>query len=153
MVFTLDIDTIIKCAELLLDASKEDVHKYQDLIATIYNDKLKVDKPTFEFVQKTLAAVKEYMTVKYKMLNKAEVYSINTSQTILPINSHQRMQKYSTFSGNHIIGIPIIISQVDKMAYISTEEALEWHMVNGFSPCNDGSLSIFNIGISKYLKS
>ena len=151
----MDIDAIIKCAELLRDASKGDFQKYQDLIADIYSDKLKAEKPTFEFVQKILAAVKEYLTVKYKMINKAGDYSIHTSQTILPINSHQRMQKYSTFSGNHIIGIPIILglSHVDKMAYISTEEALEWHMVNGFSPCNDGSLSIFNIGISKYLKS
>ncbi len=146
---SINIEYLVKSAEKLYAMSKIDSKNYKDLLTSIYCDDSKKEEATNKCCTTMLIAMEEYIKSKFRIIQQPGLYYIQSSQSLLPINSHQRLQKFSTFTGNPIVGTPIVLSQGDSLAYICVEEATEWALVNGFSPCNDGSRALFSTRVKK----
>jgi hypothetical protein len=146
---TVNIEFLTKAAEHIVTTSKADSKNYKELLTSVFSDESKTDKATLKFCTATITDMEDYIKNKLKIIQQPGLYYIQTSLSLLPINSHQRLQKFSTFTGNPIVGAPIVLAQGDTLAYICIEEATEWGFVNGYSPCNDGSRALFSTGVKK----
>ena len=132
-IFDVDYEKLVTLAyALLVNINEGQQNNILKLIET------SADESQKKMISAMMKAIEQDYKEEFPLFGAPGVYSYSIMGSHLPTNANQKCAQVSIFTKQTIRGLAFAIDS--GASVISIEEALEWALVNKFTPCNNGTI-------------